>query len=96
MFGERFPVIIVIIIVTFINIIIIVITVAVGAIVVVVVNIDDAIIAVVFRGRSMNFTISKMEVFIVIATSRYLSFGTISGSISDYSFIIVTIIVITI
>lgn len=55
--------------------------------------VDVFIVVVIFRARSRNFAISKMEVSVVIATNGYLSRGTISGSASDYSFIIVTIIV---
>ena len=90
--------VIIIIIITIITITIVIIIIIIIIIIVVIVIADDvaiaAIVIVIFWGRSRNLSILKMEVFVVIANSRCLSCGTIFGSTSDYSFIIVTIIVI--
>ena len=81
-------------IITIISITVIII---ISSIIIIVIADDDVtvvIVIVIFRARSRNFVILKIEVFVVIVNSRCLSCGTISGSTSDYSFIIVTIIVI--
>ena len=96
--GDRFPVIYVIIIVIITIITIAVIIIIIIIIIIVIVIADDVVIVtiviVIFRARSGNLTMLKMEVFVMIANSLCLNCGTIFGSTSDYSFIIVTIIVI--
>ena len=97
--GDQFSadiiiIIITIIIITIFTIIIIIIIIGVITIIVIVIVIDFNIVAVIFRVRSKNLVISKMDVFVVIAISLYISCSTISGSISDYFFIIVTLIVV--
>ena len=96
--GDQFPadisIIITIIIITIFTIIIIIIIIGVITIIVIVIVIYFNIVVVIFRVRSKNLVISKMDVFVVIAISLYISCSTISGSISDYFFIIVTLIVV--
>ena len=96
--GDQCPadisIIITIIIITIFTIIIIIIIIGVITIIVIVIVIDFNIVVVIFRVRSKNLVISKMDVFVVIAISLYISCSTISGSISDYFFIIVTLIVV--
>ena len=51
-----------------------------------------AVVIIIFRGRSRNFVILKMEVFIVTATSHYLSCGMVPGSTSLLLYLIIILL----
>ena len=88
-------IIIIIVIIVAITVITIIITIIIIIVVITVIADDDVIVVVViviFRGRSRNAVILKIEGFVVIATIHYLSCGMVSGSTSLLLYLIIILL----